>query len=448
MVKRKNLAKNVEDDDIYDEIDRHHMELDGDISDEDVRPKRRRQREVLSVDVDENELGEDDDGASDMSSFASGDEEEDLGKTLPGGNKWGKKRKAFYGTSYVDEDWGGVNESEEELLELEEEDAIARQKKLDSAIAAVDYDALAETADLVDEEEEKRVEKTEGKEISPELDEMVEDYKEKKATMKALVEPLGAMLKGPLGKCDCVLRRQIALVYGAYSHYLTNLLLYFQLKITTSLDKLKNVSNHPIVDDLIKFKKILDKVDTFVDSNRNRLEKLIRKVDASPTYLERYVAAQTQERSAKKKSKKTAKKLARYRDEKAPMDLDEVDVDEGDDDWLEDEEDDDEEDWLGSSGGGAKTKKNRKKKAVAGPPELAGDDERRKINYEIEKNKGLLAKRKKGTQHARVKKRRQYDKALIRRRSQVPDVKRETTKYSGEKRGITAATIRSVKLKA
>ena len=57
------------------------MELDGYISDEDARPKRHRQREVLSVDVDDDELGEDDDGASDMSSFASGDEDEDVGKS-------------------------------------------------------------------------------------------------------------------------------------------------------------------------------------------------------------------------------------------------------------------------------------------------------------------------------------------------------------------------------
>lgn len=59
----------------------------------------------------------------------------------------------------------------------------------------------------------------------------------------------------------------------------------------------------------------------------------------------------------------------------------------------------------------------------------------------------MTEKRKKGTQHARVKKRRQYAKALKRRRSQVPDVRREITKYDGEKRGICVSTIRSIKLK-
>lgn len=56
---------------------------------------------------------------------------------LPSANKWGKGRSSFYSTSYVDEDWGGMNEAEAELAELEEEDAITRQKKLDAALSHV-----------------------------------------------------------------------------------------------------------------------------------------------------------------------------------------------------------------------------------------------------------------------------------------------------------------------
>lgn len=56
-------------------------------------------------------------------------------------NQWGKKRANYYGTSYVDKDFGGVHDSdEEEMLELEEEDAIARQRKLDVANNYVDLD--------------------------------------------------------------------------------------------------------------------------------------------------------------------------------------------------------------------------------------------------------------------------------------------------------------------
>lgn len=66
----------------------------------------------------------------------------------------------------------------------------------------------------------------------------------------------------------------------------------------------------------------------------------------------------------------------------------------------------------------------------------------------MQKNRGLTVKRKKGTTHSRIKKRVQYKKALLRRRSQVPDVRREVTKYDGEKRGIRMSTVRSIKLKA
>uniref|UniRef100_A0A183EQU7 Sas10 domain-containing protein n=1 Tax=Gongylonema pulchrum TaxID=637853 RepID=A0A183EQU7_9BILA len=67
---------------------------------------------------------------------------------------------------------------------------------------------------------------------------------------------------------------------------------------------------------------------------------------------------------------------------------------------------------------------------------------------QIEKNKGLQKKRKSGTQHSRVKKRKQYKKALIRRRSQIPDVRSTNKPYDGEARGIRASVVKSIKLKA
>lgn len=67
--------------------------------------------------------------------------------------------------------------------------------------------------------------------------------------------------------------------------------------------------------------------------------------------------------------------------------------------------------------------------------------------FQMQKNKGLLHKRKKEAKHSRVKRRAQYKKALIKRRSQIPDVKREMNKYTGEARGIRMSTVRSVPLK-
>jgi hypothetical protein len=115
---------------------------------------------------------------------------------LPSTQKWGKKRHAFYG-SYADADYGGVNDSEEEeLLELEEEDAIARQKKADAAIAAIDYDALDHNleSDSDDDAEKTKAEKLHKDDFStmsekeqleyflktcPEVEDMIMEYKDR-----------------------------------------------------------------------------------------------------------------------------------------------------------------------------------------------------------------------------------------------------------------------------
>lgn len=63
------------------------------------------------------------------------------------------------------------------------------------------------------------------------------------------------------------------------------------------------------------------------------------------------------------------------------------------------------------------------------------------------KNKGTTPKRKKEYRNPRVKHRIKFQKALHKKRSQVPDVKRELNKYSGEERGIKTNVVKSVKLR-
>jgi hypothetical protein len=58
-------------------------------------------------------------------------------------DKWGNKRQKYYGTSYVDRDYGTINDSEEEeSLQFEEDDALIRQHKLEAANSHIDYDQL------------------------------------------------------------------------------------------------------------------------------------------------------------------------------------------------------------------------------------------------------------------------------------------------------------------
>ena len=80
--------------------------------------------------------------------------------------------------------------------------------------------------------------------------------------------------------------------------------------------------------------------------------------------------------------------------------------------------------------------------------EEVGADGKRKINYAIEKNKGLAPRRKKENRNPRVKKRMQYESKQKKLRSMMPTWKGGEPKggYKGEISGINPGVIKSVKL--
>ncbi|XP_023266500.1 something about silencing protein 10, partial [Seriola lalandi dorsalis] len=74
-------------------------------------------------------------------------------------------------------------------------------------------------------------------------------------------------------------------------------------------------------------------------------------------------------------------------------------------------------------------------------------DAKRRITYQMAKNKGLTPKRKKIDRNPRVKNKEKFRRAKIRRKGQVREVRREETRYSGELSGIRAGVKKSIKLK-
>merc|ERR1712147_547879 len=94
------------------------------------------------------------------------------------------------------------------------------------------------------------------------------------------------------------------------------------------------------------------------------------------------------------------------------------------------------------------------KKAKKEKPNLAEKEDvdeeideegKRKITYEMEKNKGLTRKRRKELRNPRVKHKMKFKKAKIKHKGQVREVKTEMQRYGGERTGITANLARSVK---
>ena len=74
--------------------------------------------------------------------------------------------------------------------------------------------------------------------------------------------------------------------------------------------------------------------------------------------------------------------------------------------------------------------------------------QKRGITYDMEKNRGLTAKRKKEYRNPRVRHRNKYARALIKRKSRVPTARSEEEKYTGEPTGIRAGIKRGIKLKS
>lgn len=74
------------------------------------------------------------------------------------------------------------------------------------------------------------------------------------------------------------------------------------------------------------------------------------------------------------------------------------------------------------------------------------EDQRRGITYEMSKNKGLQPKRSKIQRNPRVKHRKKFEKAKVRRKGQVREVRKETKKYAGEMSGINKRVKKGIKL--
>uniref|UniRef100_W5LZV8 UTP3 small subunit processome component n=1 Tax=Lepisosteus oculatus TaxID=7918 RepID=W5LZV8_LEPOC len=360
---------------------------------------------------------------------------------LPNEMAWGLRKKLYYDTDYVTTK-GKPQEELEAEEEEEEEEAKNIQKRLMENLREEDYD-LHLLQEFATEQEEAKAPEKEGKIVkdlakmsqkeklkllkkeSPELLELIQDFKAKLAELKDEVQPLVQMVKDgkiPEGKGAEYLRTKQQL----YLNYCTNISFYLVLKA-----KRIPAHNHPVIERLVTFRNLINDlgpVDARVSSELRLL--------LSETEKGRTVSKPSENKQPTGISKKGPRRAQLQPAGDSGSDMDEQEALRF---YRQMEE---------------RLKLKRKKQtedSEEGPvPEEEEEldaEAKRAITYQMAKNKGLTPKRKKIDRNPRVKHREKFRRAKIRRRGQVREVRREEQRYGGELSGIRAGVKKSVKLK-
>ncbi|XP_028966625.1 something about silencing protein 10 [Galendromus occidentalis] len=333
---------------------------------------------------------------------------EDQEDDIPDGRAWGRKRQDFYDNDYDVKDSAGfaISEQDREIAKMEEEEALAIQKRLAEEVDE-DVFGLDDLQEAPEEDEDsKKIEVLDlsklprkkllrmVEEESPELQGLIEDCRDKLRELAQELTPImdlfksGKLPRGSSAEDYVLLRHNLLLSYA------TNVCFYLNLKA-----KRVNIKNHPIIKRLGQFKKLI----TELDNARGKLLPQIQVI------IERTKNGE----------------LLKVRGEEA-------------DPESTDGEDIDDEDEVGAQLSDLQNDPGE---------EQEDGDGRRAINYQIAKNKGLTPRRKKEYRNPRVRHRIKYRKANIRRKGQVRAMRNESGHYGGETSGINKRVVKSVKLK-
>lgn len=371
-------------------------------------------RELYRFDDDDDDSSEDDVGGGN-SDFDEGDVDDGI----PDARAWGSKRKAYYNTDFVDQDYNAYSAKEEQQAEYEENEARTIQKRLAKQLNEADYslDLFGSQPAGPDSSEDEQITETKEKVVtdvsdlsvrqklslfkkeSPEYFDLVKDCESRLEECDAFLEPIMSHIKQHNLKINHPFIDFVETIYQLTLNYCTNVVFYILLKT-----KGISIRNHPVVKRLTQMRQLLLELDEKYEGViKPELEILLLNKPLDLSCLEKPVIVET----VPVKPQKSVR----------------IKTDMEDD--IEDEEMDEE-----------------------GDEELDEDDERRGITYQIAKNKGLTPYRRKELRNPRVKNKNKYRKALIRRKGAVRAVRTETKRYGGELSGIKASVKKGIKIKS
>lgn len=402
--------------------------------------------------------GDDDDDFEDKTG-ADSDIEDDADDGIPSDRAWGKKKRDFYATDFVDQDYSSYNAREEDLAEQEEAEARAIQQRLAKQMNEADFslDILAgpesatpsklqkkqKKADTTDVQQtylksdlselSKRQQEQLFKKDSPEFESLVQDFQQRLEESRDVLNPIlkyfktASLVKHPL--VEFVVTNNNLIL-----NYCSNVAFYLVLKA-----KRVPVKSHPIVKRLVQMRQLLLQLEEkYTNVVRPQLEKLLSDIaDGKEIEFDSAVVPKKSTANGVQRKKLGLVSAIDATEESA--------IGDSDDDTDADEEADDARTFNDKL---AASDSDEADAAHNGEDdEMADVDERREITYQMMKNKGLTPYRKKELRNPRVKHRNKFRKALIRRKGAVRTVRKEIKRYDGEISGIKAGVKKGIQIK-
>lgn len=389
---------------------------------------------------------------------------------LPDSKAWGKKKRSYYATDYVDEDYGGFG-NDEEIALMEEKEAKDIQKRLLEQLGEEDFTLDFLSKQVADVEEKETVIKSDLSQMSkrqklqllekesPEFAGLIDDFKTKLTVAKDDLHPVLELVKdGKLPTCPA--SKFVKTNYDLILNYCTNISFYVLLK-----SQRINIQNHPIIKRLYQYRQMLNKMEPiYLEVVKPQIDKILLAVSNN---LELHVT------EIKQLNKEKKRKSGRQSPESTPKKLkliNAMEKDEGEDTGVSDNEDEYEGNDFFKPDSGLDVQRNNDESEESGfsdndisPNDIETEDNKpstssqdivpedvgvkREITYQIAKNKGLTPHRKKDQRNPRVKHKLKYRKAKIRRKGAVREPRTEMTRYAGEASGIKANVKKSIKIK-
>lgn len=386
-------------------------------------------------------------------------EDADPNDGIPDARAWGKKRRDFYSTDFVDQDYSSYNAREEELAEQEENEARAIQqrlaKQLDEADFSLDVFVIDSAKKAKADKKDKSIDTYLKKDLStlsqrqkeqlfkkesPEFDGLVQDFKQRMTESVNVLEPTltyfreNAIVTHPLVDFVSNLNQLIL-------NYCTNVSFYLVLKA-----KRIPIKNHPIVKRLVQIRQLLLQLEEkYASTVKPQLEQLLTNIREGKEFTIS-VEAET-EIVAKKPTHKKLRFVQAIENDAVAKNGDDSDGEAQAE--VSDVDDDDKEFQQKLKMNQTDSDEQDAKDGEEDGKDEDGNDEneRREITYQISKNKGLTPYRRKELRNPRVKHRNKFRKALIRRKGAVRTVRKEIKRYDGEKFGIKASVKKGIKIK-